>query len=501
MSLRKNAIANYACQGYTILISIVMLPLYLKYLGPEAFGLVGFFAMMHAWFAILDMGLTPTLSRQAAHERGKGEQGLGELGKLLRSVEAILALLVPLFILGIWVASDWIATQWLMPQVLSAAEVAYCIFLMGVMIGLQWFASVYRGGIQGMERMVWLSGANIVLATLRFALSYILLRWVTQGPRHFFEVQLAVSVVELGILAAKFHGLLPTRNIAGEQRMSWSALKSVLPFAGGVAYTAALWVLLTQTDKLILSHVLTLQEYGHFTLVGVVAGGLLSLSGPLSQTILPRMTLMLSQGDEASMLSLYRRATQLTVATIFPIASTVAMFSSELLYAWTGDQDAANWAGPVLTWFALGNGILAVSAFQYYLQYAHGKMRLHVANSTINALLQIPILAYAAFNYGALGEAYAWFGIRLVAFFVWTAVVHSRFAPGLHVSWLVQDIAPGLLMTLGCLMVAGVAHEFFPVDRMSLAITLVGVGLFALVANLVGSSAFRSLFRRQWKTF
>ena len=66
MSIKRNSIANYIGQSYTILIGIVITPLYLQYLGAEAYGLVGFFALMQAWMSLLDMGLSPTLGRQVA---------------------------------------------------------------------------------------------------------------------------------------------------------------------------------------------------------------------------------------------------------------------------------------------------------------------------------------------------------------------------------------------------------------------------------------------------
>ena len=50
MSLKSNIAANYASQLYTTLIGIVLVPLYLRYMGSEAYGLVGFFAMLQAWF-------------------------------------------------------------------------------------------------------------------------------------------------------------------------------------------------------------------------------------------------------------------------------------------------------------------------------------------------------------------------------------------------------------------------------------------------------------------
>jgi O-antigen/teichoic acid export membrane protein len=147
------------------------------------------------------------------------------------------------------------------------------------------------------------------------------------------------------------------------------------------------------------------------------------------------------------MLGLYRKATQLVATLIFPIAGTLALFANQVLFAWTGDPEAAEWGGPMLKWFMLGNGILAIAAFQYYLQYAYGKLRLHVINSSINAIAQLPILVYAATHYGALGVAYAWFGLRLVTFFIFPGIVHHRLAPGLHFRWLFIDILPRLLLT------------------------------------------------------
>lgn len=50
MSLKSSIAANYASQLYTTLIGIVLVPLYLRYMGSEAYGLIGFFAMLQAWF-------------------------------------------------------------------------------------------------------------------------------------------------------------------------------------------------------------------------------------------------------------------------------------------------------------------------------------------------------------------------------------------------------------------------------------------------------------------
>lgn len=70
MSLKKNTISNYITQLYTSLIGIVILPLYLQHLSHDAFGLIGFFTVFQTWLRLLDVGITPTLSREVAHVRG-----------------------------------------------------------------------------------------------------------------------------------------------------------------------------------------------------------------------------------------------------------------------------------------------------------------------------------------------------------------------------------------------------------------------------------------------
>jgi O-antigen/teichoic acid export membrane protein len=88
MSLQKNILANYASQSYVTVIGIVILPLYIKYMGAEAYGLVGFFAMLQMWFNLLDMGLTPTIARETARFRG-GAMDILSYRHLVRALEGV----------------------------------------------------------------------------------------------------------------------------------------------------------------------------------------------------------------------------------------------------------------------------------------------------------------------------------------------------------------------------------------------------------------------------
>jgi O-antigen/teichoic acid export membrane protein len=51
--------------------SLAFIPLYIKYLGVEAYGLVGLFSVLQISFTLLDMGMSLTLSREMARFRAK----------------------------------------------------------------------------------------------------------------------------------------------------------------------------------------------------------------------------------------------------------------------------------------------------------------------------------------------------------------------------------------------------------------------------------------------
>ncbi len=112
MSLKKNVIANYLGQGWSALMGLAFVPLYIKYLGVEAYGLIGIFAMLQAWLTLLDMGMTPVLSREMARFGGGAHSGQSILD-LLRSIEIVGFSIAGLIAVTIWAVSGWLAADWL----------------------------------------------------------------------------------------------------------------------------------------------------------------------------------------------------------------------------------------------------------------------------------------------------------------------------------------------------------------------------------------------------
>jgi O-antigen/teichoic acid export membrane protein len=495
--IKHNIIASYVSQIYVTLIGIALVPVYVSYMGAEAYGLIGFYAMLQSWFMLLDLGLTPTMSRETARLRGHEADAPG-LRALLRTLEGIFVGIGFLGAAAMIAASGLIADSWLKVQTLPVTEVQGSIMLIGVIIALRWISDLYRGVINGFERLVWLGAFNVGIATMRFVFVIPLFVYVGTRPMQFFGYQLVLSVLEVAFLVIEAYRLLP--NLPGGQRPSWAwqRLRSLLHFSLAIGFSGVVWTLATQTDKLLLSKLLPLTEYAYFTLAVVMAGGIIVISTPISGALMPRMVALDAEGNEIDFIRLYRNSTQMAAVIVVPAVLVLALFSERVLWAWTGDLQIARHSAMVLTSYALGNGIMALGAFPFYLQYAKGDLKLHMIGSALFLVLLIPTLIWATNRYGMTGAGYAWLGANVGYFVAWVPLVHRRFVSGLHKLWLLDDLAL-IIVATGLAAVVVRPWVRWPLGRASTAIMILALGLGLLVIAGAASSWLREIVRARWR--
>ena len=72
MRADKNLIAGVASSLWSASLALAVVPLYLRYLGIEAYGLIALFITAQALLQLLDMGLAPTMNREVAKAKALG---------------------------------------------------------------------------------------------------------------------------------------------------------------------------------------------------------------------------------------------------------------------------------------------------------------------------------------------------------------------------------------------------------------------------------------------
>ncbi|MBL8281795.1 MAG: oligosaccharide flippase family protein [Acinetobacter junii] len=491
-SLKINVLASYASQIYLVIISIAILPIYMKYMGAEAYGLVGFFAMLQGLFSLLDFGLTPTISRQTAQYNAGAETALG-FRQLFRSLSFIFTGIACIGGGLLFYFNHYIAEHWLKLENLAISDVLFSLQIMAICVALRWMTGLYRGVISGFERIVWLSISNIVIATLRFPGVLLYMYYFGFTVENFFIFQLIVAVFEFVVLAFKAQILLP--KLKQPVRIGWSMqpVKPLLSFALTIAFTSSVWVLLTQLDKFVLSGILPLSEYGYFTLAVLVAGGILQIGAPISSAIMPRMARLQGERKYQELIAVYIGATEFVAVVVVTAGIILAALARPVLYVWTGDAVLAEKAAPILQLYALGNAILTLGAFPYYLQYAKGNLRLHFIGNLITAILLIPAIIWAAKNYGAIGAGCVWVMIQITYLLLWVSYVHEMIEPDINWQWF-----KSFLPSICCVSIVSYALIYFisfSEQRYIAFMQICAISLMCLVVAVISSKQARSIIQ------
>jgi O-antigen/teichoic acid export membrane protein len=481
-------VASYVGQATAAVSGIVMLPIFVQYLGAEAYGLVGFFAMLQSWSMLLDMGMTPTLSRELARLTA-GVLTQERVASMIRTLEWVF---IGLGLLCAWCVSlsaDWSAHHWLKARNINPDEVALCISLMGGMLGLQWLGGIYRAGLVGLERIVLLNLAVVTSTFLRTAGSWIVLKYVSATPRSYFLFHLVMTLVEVVAYRIIFYRIFSMRG-AGTWP-AFASLRGSRAIAGSMAFMSVLWIVVSQSDKLVLSWLLDLPTYGAFAVAASLAGGITQLAAPMIQVLQPRFVSLAAQGQRAALEDLYRTSTQLMTVGLFAIAGTMAWFAGPLLLAWTGNAEIVQRGAPILPLYVLGNVTVALLSLAFAVQFAFGKLRWHLIGSCVFGLFWVPGGYLAARHWGAVGTGWVWLSCNVLYLVSWLSYVHSRLLPGLWHRWLAFDVGFIVVME-GIFLVIGRLVGLPFAGRIQVLATLgLGAGLLAVLGLLVAPLARR----------
>ncbi len=495
MSLRRNVLATYASHSYVALVGIVVTPFYLTDLGTEAYALVGFFAMLLAWFQLLDLGLSPAVMREVARFRG-GAIEAGDLRRTVRAIELLFMIVAVLATASIALLAESIAQHWLEPQTLTATALAEAVLLMAIAIGLRFASIFYRAVLVGHERLQWIAGFNVTIASMRAFAVLPAMAWLGGTPRVFFTVQLMIGTVELGALALQAYRHLP--DVGHAVGWSLSPLRGVARLTAAVGFTGGLTVVMTQSDRLLLSGLLSLTDYAHFNLAVLAASAVALAGSPLGTALQPRMAALVAAGERAALLRVYSAGTQAMGLVTLPLAAVLAFHSEPLLWAWTGQAEAARAGAPVLSLYALGNAVMAHLALPYALQFAMGRLRLHVTGHALLVLTLVPGQVLLTMHYGAVGAGASWLAVNLLYASVWIPVALHRVAPESLRGWYLDILrlaaVAGALAWLGTPLI--IAAQ--PWGRVATIGGLAVLGAAASLALVATHAGLRAEWRAIW---
>lgn len=417
-----HVLANLGGTAWSAIIGIAFVPIYVSRLGIESYGLIGFIAALQVWFSLLDMGFTTTLNREMA-QAGDGYSEVKRIKNLLRTLEVVVISIAIVIIVVLAFTGSAIARKWLQVEHLSYSEVESVMSIAGIIIGLRWVSGMYAGALQGLQDQVWLNGARIALTTTRAVGSLIVIYFISNSIAGFFIFQCISFALENIVFVVRVYKKIPSQQVRGQ--FSLTSLGGVWKYSSSVALYALLGTLLVQSDKMLLSKLVSLSDFGIYSLATVAAGVVTMAASSVYTAAFPRFSA--HQSNREGLLREFNFMSQLACFLIAPAALTIFVFSDDFMRFFLHTNELHANEDLLLSIIVAGTMLNSLMYLPVALILASGKPRKLIVINIISVLVFLPGIIYLTPIYGVIGAALMWFGLNLAYITLGTIYIFQHF--------------------------------------------------------------------------
>lgn len=491
-SLKANIVANFIGNGWSALMSILFVPIYLRYIGAEGYGLIGIFASLQVVLSLLDSGLSTTLNKEMSRLSVLpfSEQKMRNIVKTLGGIYWIVAVIAGLIAISI---SPLLAQHWVQPKKLGIQTVTYVFFLLSASVVFQFPTGFYGGGLLGLQRQVMLNVLRIIFATLRSVGALFVLMFVSQSILAFFGWTLFITILQAFVYKYTLWFYLPKAPV--KTMFDKQELKSIWRFATGLTVVGLTSILLTQLDSIILSKILSLEQFGYYTLAFTVGSISYMIVGPISQSYFPKFSTLLAEQKFDELKKMYHKGCQLVTLLVLPFALFLALFSKEILLIWTHSQHTVDNTWQITSVVSLAVAIHCLMFMPYMLCLSNSNTKLAFYTNIILLIFLIPGTIYSAIHYGGLGGATCWLIITVVYLFVNPILIHRFFLKGEAFNWYWNDT---LKPIIGCIVIMVISRYFLSknhFDNIRTIGILALIGIMGFLTTLLSSNELKKNFK------
>jgi O-antigen/teichoic acid export membrane protein len=390
---------NFIGNAWNGLLIVTTTPWYLAMLGVERYGLVGFWQVLLYVFLVLDWGLGATLVREFARLQGE-RRGRDAFSQLLHWSERICLPSAVLITVGLASGASWLATDWLQLNTVPVEVGASAIAWMSVSAGVQLMYALYLNGLAGLQR----HGAMNLIQILGYSLRYLgggLVLLFSRDLGMFFAFQ-GVCMLALAILSrAVLRHAISTIDRPADNRPESIDTRRLWRFATGMFVTSVLGMLLTNTDRLVLSRLVAIEDFGRYSLAITAASFLQMIVFAFYRPYYPMFSELAAHGDKAKLHATYLAACRAVGALVVPVTVLGWMFAPELIRIWLGQPDDTTAA--LFRWLIVGVSLAGLMWLPAAYQQANGWTRLHVGLMALALALGLPVTIFLVQHAGVQG--------------------------------------------------------------------------------------------------
>jgi O-antigen/teichoic acid export membrane protein len=390
--LVRNTGLNLLGLAIPLAVGFVTIPMVVRALGHERFGILALVWVVFGYFGLFDLGLGRTTTRFVADGLGRNETA-----KLPGYLWTTIALQT---VIGLAAAGlSHLAAPLIVRGILNIpagfeAETVLTLRLVGWSLPVMFVASSFRGVLEAAQRFDLVNAVKVPVNVLFYVLPLVgvALGLGLPGIVVLLVVSRAAALAAWGLMA---FGVLPALRTAPRPRKE--LVRPLFSFSGWLGLSAILYAVTTSLDRLVVGSAMTVKAVTFYSAPYEAINRLGVVSGSLSMVLFPAFSFLDAGGRRDRSETLFARSSKFLLLATGPVFVALLFFARDFLRLWLGPDFAARSTFVVQ---ALSAGFLLNTMCAVPNNYLIGIGRVDVAPK------------YQAFELPAFA-ALTWLGARL----------------------------------------------------------------------------------------
>jgi len=470
--LARNTLLNLVGFGAPMLVALMVVPLLVRGLGTDQFGILAIAWMLLAYLGELGFGSTTTKFTAEAI----GRDGGGELGTIAWTTAAMQAVVGLVQGAALFLATPWLVrTLFRIPPELWA-DAEYCFHVLALALPLLGLSKSFMGVLEAGQRFDLVTAVRLpaTLASYLLPVAGLALGWGLPGV---FTLILAGRFAALcayfGLALRAFPGVDWSPRL---HRRDW---RRMLGFGGWTAVSSVVSPLLVYLDRFLIGVLISMAAVAYYAAPYEIIARLAVIPMAVATTLYPAFSQLGGSRDWDRVGRLAARSVKVILLVLAPLALLLIGGAADGLRIWLGPE-FADQSALALRILAVGVLVNAASQIPYVLLHSSGRpdvpARLHLIELPIHAL----VAWFLVGRWGVTGAATAW-TLRVM---LDTALL---FAAAHHLSLLrMKDLAAEKTLRTAGMALCGVALVLLAlgidaqVTRLTVVAVIAAVGTAAM---------------------
>jgi len=395
-SILRHTIANLLGLGLPLVVAVFTIPVLIRHLGDERFGLLTLIWAVVGYFGLFDLGLGRALTQQLAVHVARNEED-----RVSRLVATTVALLLALGVASgalIAAGAPWAVS--LLKEVSDPGDTISALRVMGVAMPFVLLTSGLRGILEARFAFGTLNAIRIPMGLFTFLgpLAVVMLGSSRLTP--------IAWVLTLGRAVACVAHAVAARRDLSIGAVDRAQVRPLLASGGWMTVSNVVSPLMAYADRFIIGAVVSAGAVAFYTTPNEMITKIVIIPMALTAVLFPSFAQHVVT-DRGAAWPLFVRAVEAVFLVTLPIALGLALFAREILTLWVGAPFAAE-SAPVLRLFAVGILFVCVAQVPFTLLQSANRARVTAIVHCAIFPVYVVVLWQLTRRFGLVGAATGW---------------------------------------------------------------------------------------------